>query len=868
MSRPLNIFILFILSFSKIAAQQGEFIIQLDRGMVLPEHNVTLKQNGALVYHSKQISSEPMNLWLLSPEASARSSMNTSRPYLIQSYQYISKNKKLQSRKSPNDSLYNKQWQFKNIGQTGGVFGADLNIETAWDITTGGITATGDTIVIAIIDDGVDINHEDLRENIWVNRREIPGDKIDNDGNGYVDDINGWHVTKNSGSINTEAGHGTSVAGLAGARGNNKLGITGVNWNVKLLPISYGNATEANAISAYAYAYKLRKEYNESNGKRGAYIVVTNSSWGIDNVFASDAPLWCAMYDSLGKVGILSIGATANKNTNVEEKGDLPTTCGSEYLLTVTNLNKFDNKVSSAGFGSKSIDLACYGEESFTITTSNRYRNFSGTSAAAPQVAGAVALAYSVSCNRIATLSKSNPAAAALYVKDVLLNYTKPLSLLNSITVTGGKLDVGTSISQVQKECGGCIMPSGLIATSSTNGKETHISWVASGSKTIIRYRKEGSTTWKTDSVSSGNNITIKNLEYCTPYEYQLKTRCAGIADTWTYLKTIKTDGCCEAPKDVVFTTRSGEVTISEGSNLPSTLIFKKQSSSLWDTLRFTSTAILGKLPTCHLYEYTMTKYCSSAQSQIAYNSVKSFFTDCGQCTQTNYCTPAKQNNSAEWIAQVDLGSLKNRSLKDVNGFGDYRGVILPEVVRLDSLQIDITPGYQGTAFEEFFQVYIDYNQNGSFLDPSELVIKSDLGVKEKFSKKIKIPATALKGVTRMRIIMTYEQPDSPCDTKAEFGEIEEYCIKIKESVSSRDIHQLNASLKISPNPNNGNFSIETNTAFKDIEIYDAIGKKVYQGEFKNQLHLSAILPSSGIYTIKSINSTGYKTEKMVVIKE
>ncbi|MBP8754784.1 MAG: S8 family serine peptidase, partial [Chitinophagales bacterium] len=210
----------------------------------------------------------------------------------------------------PNDLSFPLQWNFYNDGTTGGIADADIDADEAWDITTGGLTALGDSIVIAVIDDGFDINHLDL--NFWKNYNEIPSNGIDDDGNGYIDDFNGWNVLTET-DVLDEYLHGTHVSGIAGAKGNNGFGVTGVNWDVKIMAVSIGLAVyESNALEAYAYVFDQRKLYDETNGEKGAFVVVTNSSFGIDYQLPEDYPIWCAMYDSLGRLGILNAAATIN----------------------------------------------------------------------------------------------------------------------------------------------------------------------------------------------------------------------------------------------------------------------------------------------------------------------------------------------------------------------------------------------------------------------------------------------------------------------------------------------------------------------------------------------------------------------------
>ena len=138
--------------------------------------------------------------------------------------------------------------------------------------------------------------------------------------------------------------------------------------------------------------------YDETEGAEGAYVVATNASWGLTGGQPADSPIWCDLYDVLGANGILNMGATANQNLDIDVVGDLPTACPSDFLISVTNLNDNDQKVTAAGFGSSTIDIGAYGEGAFTTTIGGGYGTFAGTSAATPAVSGAVGLLYSAPC--------------------------------------------------------------------------------------------------------------------------------------------------------------------------------------------------------------------------------------------------------------------------------------------------------------------------------------------------------------------------------------------------------------------------------------------------------------------------------------
>ena len=339
----------------------------------------------------------------------------------------------------PNDPSFGLQWSLHNTGQMGGLPGADIDALSAWEITTGGLTVHGDTIVVAVIDSGCDINHVDL--NLFKNWQEIPGNGIDDDGNGYIDDFHGWNAYNNSGNI-PPSNHGTHVSGTVGAKGNNNTGVTGVNWNVKVLPIAGSSSIESTVVAAYAYVYAMRKLYDETNGEYGAFVVATNSSFGVNYGQPHNYPIWGAMYDSLGTLGILSAAATANININVDVVGDIPTAFPSPYILSVTNTTNMDVKNTGAAYGATTIDLGAPGTQIYSTRNNNTYGYSTGTSMATPHVAGAVALLMAAADSAFVAYYKENPAVAALELKQHLLEGTDPIPSLQGITVSGGRLNV------------------------------------------------------------------------------------------------------------------------------------------------------------------------------------------------------------------------------------------------------------------------------------------------------------------------------------------------------------------------------------------------------------------------------------------
>jgi len=349
---------------------------------------------------------------------------------------------------TPNDPQFTQQWSLQNTGQSGGTVGADIDATLAWDVTTGGLTATGDSIVVAVIDGGFQLNHPDLEANFFVNHAEIPNNNIDDDGNGYVDDVSGWNAYDDDGIIPLDQ-HGTHVSGTIGAIGNNAIGVAGVNWNVKILPIAGSTGNESTVVAAYAYAAEMRMQYNETNGAQGAFVVATNSSFGVDQGDPAEFPIWCAFYDTLGSLGILSAGATANANYNIDNLGDIPTACASEFLVSVTNSTRNDTKFNGAGYGVQSIDIAAPGTTVYSSVTNSNYANLTGTSMATPHVAGTIALMYSAACELLINDYKASPAALSLIMKQYLYSGADQIPAFDGLVNSQRRLNANGAVQQV-----------------------------------------------------------------------------------------------------------------------------------------------------------------------------------------------------------------------------------------------------------------------------------------------------------------------------------------------------------------------------------------------------------------------------------
>ena len=584
----------------------------------------------------------------------------------VSEIQVIQKNHHIEERVTiPNDTDFGNQWHLNNTGQTGGTADADIDAPEAWDITTGGNTAHGDTIVVCIIESqGVDINHPDLIDNLWKNYGEIPANGIDDDNNGYIDDFDGWHVGNNTGTI-TAGSHGTRVAGMIGAIGNNAQGISGVNHRVKMMVVQGQSASnEASVIAAYTYPLLMRQKYNQTNGAEGAFVVATNASWGINNGQPSNSPLWCGFYDTLGVAGILNIGATSNSNVNVDVVGDLPTACPSDYLVAVTMTNSTDNRAGS-GYGPIHIDLAAPGSSVLLTNTNNTYTTTTGTSFATPCVAGAVALLYSAPCADFISYAKTFPDSAALKMRDLLLDNVDLISSLAGEVGSGGRLNLFSSVQALMNSCdtNACITPY-AISLSNTTDTSTTVSWQSNNNTNIIlSYAQTNGVPSSIVLPSTTTAYVVSDLTPCTTYNFTIQGTCGIDSSNVSTAISITSDGCCTNPLVNIDDKSETSIDLSWTAILYATnyvIRYQPVSGSAWTYDTITGTNIqLANLDTCTEYEIQIQTLCSDS-SETYSDSYTVITKGCGICYEGFYCNinPTAVSTQFEWIESITIDGI------------------------------------------------------------------------------------------------------------------------------------------------------------------------------------------------------------------
>ncbi len=343
---------------------------------------------------------------------------------------YAEPNFRLQPAAAPNDPGYRDLWGLNNTGQTGGTVDADVDAPEVWDTTTG----SADTVV-AVIDEGMDVGHPDLRDNVWTNSGEIPGNQIDDDNNGYVDDRNGYDFANNDATVYdpdpvTGAGdeHRTHVAGPLAAVGNNGGGLTGVNWDAQVASLKFLGANgglTSDAVEAINYSVAEGMD-------------ISNNSWGGGGRSQ-------ALQDAITRAdnaGQIFVAAAGNGGSDgVGDDNDATPNYPSGYavpnVVAVAATDDADRLASFSNFGANTVDLAAPGVDILSTLPGNKYGRYSGTSMATPHVAGVAAL-----------IKSRQPGLDDAQVKNQLLRYVDPKPGLQGKVATGGRLNALRSVTE------------------------------------------------------------------------------------------------------------------------------------------------------------------------------------------------------------------------------------------------------------------------------------------------------------------------------------------------------------------------------------------------------------------------------------
>jgi subtilisin family serine protease len=314
---------------------------------------------------------------------------------------------------TPDDASFGAQWA---LGQPAPGQGG-IDAAHAWDVTTG-----SQSVVVAVIDTGIDGTHPDLQGNLWTNSGEILGNGIDDDRNGLVDDFYGWDFGNNDEDPTDVHGHGTHVAGTIGAKGDNQVGVTGVCWNVRIMPVKFfsdaGPGYTSDAVKAINYATRM-----------GAKI--SNNSWGSNGASQSLSDVIA----QAGTTGALFVAAAGNDSYNNDYYPHYPASFPLTNIVSVASTDQMDALSYFSNFGASSVDLAAPGSSILSLRPGGNYGLASGTSMASPHVAGVAAL-----------LLSKNPALSPSEMKQLLLFGSDSLATLGNKVASQSRLNASTAL--------------------------------------------------------------------------------------------------------------------------------------------------------------------------------------------------------------------------------------------------------------------------------------------------------------------------------------------------------------------------------------------------------------------------------------
>lgn len=323
---------------------------------------------------------------------------------------------------APNDPLFGDQWALNNTGQNGGKANAHIDALKAWAKTQGSAE-----VVVAVLDTGVDYAHKDLAENMWIRPASVP--RYSDAELGSINDLQGYDANANAGDPMDDNGHGTHCAGIIGAEGNNGEGVSGINWNVKIMPLKFlgrgGFGNVSDAIEAINYAIDRKKN--------GVNLRVINASWGSTQRSK-------ALEDAIkaaGQAGILFVAAAGNSSTDNDRRAHYPSNYDLPNMLSVAALDRNDQLASFSNYGAKTVHVAAPGREITSTWLGNQYREASGTSMAAPQVSGIAAL-----------ILANEPKLSMAKLRERIMKSSDPIDTLLGKVVVGGRLNAAKALGE------------------------------------------------------------------------------------------------------------------------------------------------------------------------------------------------------------------------------------------------------------------------------------------------------------------------------------------------------------------------------------------------------------------------------------
>lgn len=389
---------------------------------------------------------------------------------------------------TPNDPGFPQLYGLDNTGQNGGLADSDIDAPEAWATTIG-----SSSTVVAVIDTGADLSHPDLRDNRWTNPGEVAGNGVDDDANGYVDDVHGWDFVNDDNTVFDGPGdeHGTHVAGTIGATGGNGVGVTGVAWRAQLMALKFigsDGGLVSDAVAAIDYAVR--------NG-----ATISNNSWGAGTHSRSlqDA------ISAAGQGGHLFVAAAGNGGSDqigddIDSAPQYPAAYPASNIIAVGATDEADVLASWSNFGASAVDLVAPGVRVLSTLPNNTYGTYSGTSMATPQVTGAAAL-----------LLGHDPQLGAAGLKSAILGAVDPVPALQGVVATSGRLNIGNVLGDPSPALTISLSPTTVTlgASAVLSGRATRGTDAVADLALVVEQRRAGRSTWQ--AVAGGESVTAED---------------------------------------------------------------------------------------------------------------------------------------------------------------------------------------------------------------------------------------------------------------------------------------------------------------------------------------------------------------------
>lgn len=785
---------------------------------------------------------------------------------------------------TPNDTRFAEQWHYKNTGQQGGTAGRDIKLQEAWAIETG-----SPNVIVAVEDGGIDVNHPDLRDNMWRNTGEIAGNGIDDDNNGFKDDIHGYNFANNTGTIPAD-NHGTHVAGTVAAETNNGIGVAGVaggtgnNDGVRIMACTVFGTN--NAVGGFAEAYP----YAADNG-----AVISQNSWGYTQVNVYDQAVldgidyFIANAGGPGKAmtGGLVVFAAGNSNAT----GNWWPGCYDKVIGVAATNNK-DIRSYYSNYGSW-VDISAPGGEQsasndpkgvLSTLPNNSYGFLQGTSMACPHVSGVAALIVSKFYGNITPNE----------VRARLLNNTDPIDNLQSSTYQGklgtGRLNAYKALINAAATPTYCISKGNSTAnewiasvavgsmtnnSGNNNGYRDYTNITANITKGVATsvtltpgfastsynegwriwidlnndkdFDDTGELVFTASALSNATitgSFTVPTTATATTTRMRismkynaLPTQCETFShgEVEDYTVNLVNAPTCNTPtglsaSNIAQTSFTLNWTAVSGASSYNVQI-RQQGTTSWNSFNATTNSLSVTGATASTtYEWQVRTVCTGGATS-AWSATATVTTAAATVT---YCASKGNNVTYEWIDLVQLGSINRTSGKDG---GYFNGTSLStSLTRGLSYTINYSAGFASTAYTEYWRIWIDFNRDGDFLDTGEQIVSRTSSSSGTLSSTFTVPSTASVGTTRMRVSMKEGAYATSCET-FNYGEVEDYTINIVASGTSavepsdvipaieESMEELHITLF--PNPTVKTLHLQANQPIVSIDVLSITGASV-----------------------------------------